>query len=159
MDVLAALPREIREEMMHRYGLSDGGWGKGEVIELSDDEDSVGDAVFVDPAAIAVNTEREEPSLEENGSQTRLAREPVSPTPRRQPSPRADGTVNGRAVSLGSQALGEQEVDGEHHGFDSGSDNQDDEDGGTCRRCGTYVFGFAVDAHARWHQQTEIEET
>lgn len=161
MDVLADLPKEIREEMMQRYGLASGtGWDTGDVIELSNDGDSVVDAQPLKhcgneatvpeverPSAISPNTQGTEtyPSLDVLQGETPIkikrlqGEDPALRNTPPTPPPELDGTP----CDIGS----------------STSDDDEDKDGRPFSRCGTYIFGFAADAHVRWHERAEQEDT
>lgn len=161
MDVLAALPKEIREEMMQRYGLASGvGWEQDDVIELSDDEESV---VGIPILKRSRNGSRspEEALLSSTSPNSQCA----------EPAPSLDAVLPGshaeiRATKFEGSTLPtispvpEQGLDGLQDDLNSStSDDDEDEDGSPCSRCGSHVFGFAADAHARWHEQTEEAPT
>ena len=143
---------------MQRYGLSDGGWSKGEVIELSDDEESVEDVHPMEPATM---TEQKDLSSGENRTEERSPADlPAMPSQKQGPYTAITAT-NGLSMGEDPEVVQEQEV-GVAAYSDTGatvSDDGDepDADAGVCPRCGTYVFGFAADAHARWHEQVEAD--
>lgn len=154
MDVLAALPREIREEMMQRYGLSDGGRGKGEVIELSDDEDSVGEIGSAESEGVV---KREDTSSCEGELQRGGVTDSFPPPPQ-QGSRITNSTLNDHVVWEDPQPAEEQEIQKSQREIDLTTSDDELEDSGTCPKCGTYVFGFAADAHERWHEEADAED-
>lgn len=141
---------------MQRYGLSDGGWSKGEVIELSDDEESVED---VYPMESATMTEQKDLSSGENRTEERSLTELPAMPSQKQGSYTANTATNGLSMGEDPEVVQQQEV-GVAAYSDTGttaSDDGNEPDAGVCPRCGTYVFGFAADAHARWHEQVEAD--
>jgi hypothetical protein len=159
MDVLASLPDNIRAEMMHRYGISENITVKGEVIEVSDDDEPCvvsGRSHSGRPREVSAKpTKRPDHSSDRDHEQ-------VEPHVSIASRPRITAAED--AIPIKQETLGIDGVGGAQDETDTESSTNQDNDidaepEGPCEKCGSYVFGFAALAHARWHEQVDADST
>lgn len=158
MDVLAALPDNIRAEMMHRYGMTESITVKEEVIEVSDDDEPCvvgGKASAGRPDALeGKQTSRPDHSFDRNHDQAK----PHSPVALSSKIVAAEDAIS---VEKGKPCVNGVEEGQDETETESVTNQESDieEPEGPCEKCGSYVFGFAALAHARWHEQMEADST
>jgi hypothetical protein len=159
MDVLASLPDNIRAEMMHRYGISENITVKGEVIEVSDDDEPCvvsGRSHSGRPREVSAKpTKRPDHSSDRDHEQV----EPHVSTASRPRITAAEDAIPIKEDTLNVDGVGAAEdVTGTPSSTNQDSDVDNDSEG-ACEKCGSYVFGFAALAHARWHEQMDPDAT
>jgi hypothetical protein len=159
MGVLASLPDNIRAEMMHRYGISENITVKGEVIEVSDDDEpSVvrERKLSGQPHKLSVKpTIRPDHSSDNDNKQAG----PPAAIASRPRIATAEDTIPIKQDTLNVDGVGAAEdVTGTPSSTNQDSDVDNDSEG-ACEKCGSYVFGFAALAHARWHEQMDPDAT
>lgn len=138
---------------MQRYGISDRALGKGEVIELSDDDEP---NIVIEPRSPTLQVQPSELPKgrpDDNSSRDQMNTQPqanvISIESRITP---ANATSN--IMQIRHENGVEQDLDEIETPMNQESE-LDIETEGPCGKCGNYVFGFAALAHARWHEQMD----
>jgi hypothetical protein len=158
MDVLASLPDNIRAEMMHRYGISENITVKGEVIEVSDDDEP-----YVVSGRAPPGRPREvsaEPTIPPDHSSDYLKHvEPHVTIAARPRIAAAEDAIPIKQETLGIDGVGGAQDETDTESSTNQDSDIDNEPEGPCEKCGSHVFGFAALAHARWHEQMDADST
>lgn len=136
---------------MQRYGISNNALMNGEVIEVSDDDESqIDDRVDLSPPQILAPQQSEAPM----GNSYDSDRTGTKPE-------RVFITAEASLASTDFPQIPQEDVEQDSSDTESMSNQEqnDAEAEGPCAKCGNYVFAFAAQAHARWHEQMDAESS